>query len=130
MFRYGRINRSSYWLGLLLFVAIFIALGLLTAKPPHVTEVVLVILATPRLHDIGKSGWWAGGVFLAEIAIVVIALVAFQLDTAMAVFGLFALVVMGLLIWLGTVPGDLNPNRYGEPPIPGISMHPWRKNSV
>jgi uncharacterized membrane protein YhaH (DUF805 family) len=128
--RYGRINRASYWLALALFVSAFIALSLLTARPPHVAEVVLIIFATPRLHDIGLSGWWAGGVFLTEIAMVVIAIVTLPVDAAMTIFGVFALLVIGLLIWLGAVAGDPNPNRYGDPPTRGISMYPWEKKSV
>ena len=130
MSRYGRINRASYWLGLALFVTAFIAFSLLTAQPPHVTWFALVIFATPRLHDVGLSGWWAGSVFLAEVAMVVVAIVTLPHDAIMIVLGVSAPVVIGLLIWLGAVAGDPNPNRYGEPPTPGISMYPSQKNSV
>lgn len=130
MFRYGRMNRATYWLGLGLFVAAFIALSLLTAKPPQIAEIILIVFAIPRLHDIGMSGWWVGGVFLAEIALAVVALIALPPNTSMNAFGVFALVVVGLLIWLGAVAGDPNPNRYGDPPAGGVSAYPRQKNSV
>lgn len=123
----GRINRASYWTSLGLCAALYILLNLISKKQVAVSEVILVILCVPRLHDVGKSGWWAGGVVLAEIVLVVISFVTLPIDTATIPVGIFAIVVLGLLIWLGAIPGQPETNKYGEPPAPGVAFSGRRK---
>src|SRR5215204_881364 len=53
----GRMNRATYWLGLAVGLAVF-ALLRIFMKDASINEVVLLILAIPRLHDTGRSGWW------------------------------------------------------------------------
>jgi uncharacterized membrane protein YhaH (DUF805 family) len=122
----GRMNRASYLPLLGLSLAFCVALVTLQ-KRGGFSEIILVMLAVPRLHDIGKSGWWAGGFFLAEVIITLISVWLLPLDAATIPLGLFVIVVFGLLIWLGTVPGQAGTNRYGESPAPGFSRGWWKK---
>jgi uncharacterized membrane protein YhaH (DUF805 family) len=100
--------------------------NLVSTKRAAVPEFMLFAIAVPRLHDIGRTGWWAGGAFILELVLAGAMLVAatqhlISLDTMMAIFGIFTLVVAGLLIYLGTMPGDVADNRFGEPPRAGLS---------
>jgi uncharacterized membrane protein YhaH (DUF805 family) len=118
----GRANRATYWLGLAIAAAAYIILNLMSSKQVAVSEVILIFIAVPRLHDVGMSAWWAGGAFLLEIAIAVISFVTLSPEAALAVLGLFTIGVAGLLIWLGAVPGQPFANRFGEPPASGLQF--------
>jgi uncharacterized membrane protein YhaH (DUF805 family) len=65
-----------------------------------------------RLHDRGRSGWWA--------ALVLAAVVAIWPEPGRA-FGplafLFGLVVVWAIIELGVMPGEVGANRYGPNPL-------------
>jgi uncharacterized membrane protein YhaH (DUF805 family) len=103
-------------------VAIGAAMVAFDVKLPAIGEIVFIFLGVPRLHDIGWSGWWAAGVILVEIVIVVVAVLTLTRDDAYIVAGLFVLVVMGLLAVLGLVPGQAGANRFGAQPAAGISF--------
>jgi uncharacterized membrane protein YhaH (DUF805 family) len=73
-----------------------------------------------RLHDTGRSGWWAGGYFL--VIIVGVVLVGFAAagnpngDGMLAFAGLFGLGVLGytvMLIVFYCLKGHSEPNKYG-----------------
>ena len=64
-----------------------------------------------RLHDRGRSGWWAA-LILASIAAIWPHPVGF-LDFA------FFLVVIWALVELAIMPGEQGPNRYGANPVAG-----------
>ena len=102
-------------------VAICVAIGLIMHSPFQGAPLLLLIIAVPRLHDIGKSGWWALGVlaveFLAGMAIGKF-LPPEQLLSAITAT---ALVVVALAILLGCLPGQGEPNRYGPVPASGLS---------
>jgi uncharacterized membrane protein YhaH (DUF805 family) len=66
----GRINRASYWLGVVILLAISLAVVLLIILllpqlalaiiPVGVVSLwVALALAVKRLHDRNKSGWWS-----------------------------------------------------------------------
>jgi len=130
MLRNWRINRVTYWAGLGLILAIYVALNFLSSKQVAVSEGVLMFLCIPRLHDIGKSGWWVGGVFFLEIAVVVISLSILPLKTALIPLGIFTFIVAGLLVWLGTIPGQPDANRFGDPPAPGFGLNATKKTPL
>ena len=113
MFRQSRINRATYWLGL---VVIFIFLFAIRTTPGHrfPGEVLFSLICIPRLRDLGWSAWWVAPVFLVEI---IVALSAGMVGLTYFVFVLFALLVL-----LGVLSGDPAPNRFGEPPPRGISF--------
>ena len=101
MFWSGRINRATYWVCVGLIVALYLLFNLISSKQTAVSEVVLILVCVPRLHDIGKSGWWAGGFFLAEIVIAVISFATLPLKLATVPLGLFVVIVAGLMILAG-----------------------------
>lgn len=126
-----RIGRARYW-GLVvgLFVAGYL-LSFIPAASFGVTFAWLLLYAW-RLHDFGRSGWWAVGVFVAVMALAIVGLVL-NLDAAMfylegqgeaptpegnLVFVVFVggalLIQLALTIWLGVVRGDAGENRYGD----------------
>jgi uncharacterized membrane protein YhaH (DUF805 family) len=120
--RRGRINRATYWLCLVVISAIFAAIIALTGKRVPFGEIALIVLCVPRLHDIGQSGWWVGGMIIAEIAVMIAALASLPEDQALAVLGLFGLLILVGLVVLGALPGQPGPNRFGPPPAPGLSF--------
>lgn len=110
-----------------LIVSLYVLFNLISSKHTAVSEVVLILVCVPRLHDIGKSGWWAGGFFLAEIVIAVISFASLPLQLATVPLGLFVVIVAGLMIWLGAIAGDPLANRFGEPPARGVTLTRQRK---
>jgi len=119
----GRANRATYWFSLGVVALLVVTGALLFHAPVKVSEIVLVFVCVPRLHDIGRSGWIAGGVFLVEIAVITAAALLLQdEDGILAVAGVMALVIAGLLIWLGCIPSDRVSNAYGGQPGPGIGF--------
>ena len=119
--RNARLNRTWYWLGLFVLTAIAVALNVF-GKHAGIAEIVLFYLCVPRLHDIGLSGWWFGGALLLEFAVVAASLLLLPLSSFLAVFGIFGLAAICVLIWLGIKRGDPDANRFGEPPSPGLSF--------
>jgi uncharacterized membrane protein YhaH (DUF805 family) len=126
---YGRINRFTYWTAIGLIAAVYAAIMLIAKKQVAVTEVALIAVAVPRLHDIGKSAWWAGAAFIAEIAVAVIGVVTLGED-ARVLLGLFVLVIVGCMVWLGCKRGDPATNQFGEPPTLGVSWSFGRVKSA
>jgi uncharacterized membrane protein YhaH (DUF805 family) len=117
-------NRALYLLTLSLVILLYLTLNFVSSKHGSISEGVLIFLCIPRLHDIGKSGWFVLiGIFIEVIGLVV-GFSFFSLEGAKAVEGLAVIIIIGLLIWLGTIPGDPTPNRWGEPPAPGVQF--WR----
>ncbi len=71
-----------------------------------------------RLHDVGRTGWWAAGVLIAFELVAVLALFkSIPLEVAGGVY----IVVLGLVILLGAVPGTPGPNKFGNPPRRGVA---------
>ena len=115
-------------LGLILAFALFSAF-VLEKKSGYVSEVVLVLLCVPRIHDLGKSGWIVGGILFAYVVFVFSLVGVLDLDTAQIALGVLNLVITGLLVWLGVLPGQTFANAYGEPPGPGIDFRLRRMQS-
>lgn len=66
-------------------------------------------LLAKRLHDRGRSGWWA--------AIVIIALIAvWPLPRSFFDF-IFAAIVVWAVVELGIMPGEAGANRFGPSPL-------------
>jgi uncharacterized membrane protein YhaH (DUF805 family) len=125
----GRINRPTYFLALVILTVIWTLMGIFQVRGPG--EFLILMLTIPRLHDIGKSGWWAAGGILAVTVIALIG--AFTLpgilhddDLVGAAGGVLVLVVMAVFVGLGCVRGQDGVNKYGEPPPPGVSFKTYR----
>ncbi len=118
----GRTNRATYWTAIAVIAALMIAATLWAGKPPQVGEIVLIFVGVPRLHDIGKSGWlvlWPLGL---ELVGGIGAIIFLPRETALQVVGLVMLIIAGLMIWLGCIPGQGSENRFGPPPASGIQL--------
>ena len=118
----GRINRAWYWVGAAAVAVIYLVLLLTQAQQVPISEVALVFLSVPRLHDIGKSGWFVLIGIGVEILGIIIGFSFFSFEDAQGVTGLATLVIAGLLVWLGAIPGDPKANAWGEPPAPGLQL--------
>jgi uncharacterized membrane protein YhaH (DUF805 family) len=116
----GRTNRATYWLTVGMCILLYAAFYLITGDHVSISEIVLLLICIPRLHDIGKSGWWSGGLILVQFALLGLAIGLLPLEQAKHVMGVFVLLVAGLMIWLGCVPGQPFANKFGEPPAPGF----------
>jgi uncharacterized membrane protein YhaH (DUF805 family) len=123
----GRANRAIYWLSIGLVVVLYAGISMLSRKQVGVSEGVLLAVAVPRLHDIGRTGWLT----LVPIGIEVVGLIAafsmLPLETAKIAMGVVTLVIAALMIWLGAIPGQPSLNSFGEPPVPGLGA--WRKRN-
>ena len=122
VFTKGRMNRPTYWLSLGIVVVIYALLIAFTTKPPAIAEVLMILLGVPRLHDIGRSGWWIALLFVFEIAAVGIGFMLLPLAMVMIVAGLVLFIMLIAMGILGCIPGDSGPNVFGEPPGPGVSF--------
>lgn len=116
----GRTNRANYWAALGVVATLLIGLSLITHETVPVQEFVLVFICVPRLHDIGRSGWWVAAPIAFEVIATIAALTLLSEEMAGVVLGGMTLVLAGLLTWLGAVPGERQANRFGEPPIRGV----------
>jgi uncharacterized membrane protein YhaH (DUF805 family) len=114
-------NRAMYGLFLGIILLLYVGISLLASKPPSMSEVVLIFLAVPRLHDIGKSGWFVLIGLAVEVAAIAV-MVSLPLEQARGIVGLASLTIVGLMIVLGVIPGSPDSNRWGEPPEPGLSF--------
>lgn len=126
--RYGRINRATYFLCLAILTVIWGLASVYKVRIPG--EILVALVAIPRLHDIGKSAWWAGGALLLEIAVVFVALPfaisAKQPEIVAMAGGLLVVALWGVMILLGCIRGNDGVNKYGAPPPPGVSFKTYR----
>ncbi len=116
-----RTNRATYWASAVLVAALYALLNVLLPTRSSVSEVVLVILCVPRLHDIGRTGWLVLAPLALEIAAAV-GLFILPQDDGYVVFGVAVLIILGAMVWLGVIPGEPEANRFGDPPPPGVQF--------
>ena len=115
----GRASRSEFWWWQLFTIL----LGLVTSVVPVLNLIASLAVLVPglavsvrRLHDIGRSGWWLGGFYLAAaVFAIVLSSEASQFNssfTGSAIVGIGVLVyAVVLLVWYCT-PGQPGRNRY------------------
>jgi len=111
----GRMNRATYWSilgGMVVFVVVVAAFGV---RPPRIAEGLLIFLCVPRLHDMGRSGWWVLIPLSAELVALVVTFTAFRSDDASMIFGGVFLAIAMFVAVLGLIPGQPHANRFGEP---------------
>lgn len=131
-----RIGRGHYWLA----AAALVGLGFLVdAVAPNsggsVTLVPWLMIFAWRLHDFGRSGWWAVLFFVVVAAVMIAGVIlgydayVYYLDgetsagppapdklAYLVALGGGALALnLGFMIWLGIRKGDAGENRYGLP---------------
>jgi uncharacterized membrane protein YhaH (DUF805 family) len=128
----GRCNRQQCWVvAAVLFVSPVLAN--IVHLPVEGTEVFWLVLYGRRLHDFGKTLWWAVGVVLLSL-VPVILLGAIEgkafrdlmlnqgVDDSghrslayLAAIGSAFLIQHGFTVWLGLQKGDEGQNRFGTP---------------
>jgi uncharacterized membrane protein YhaH (DUF805 family) len=119
-----RINRQTYWTILLPIVVLFgLAIAFLP-KPPGIGEVILITLGVPRLHDLGRSGWWMAVPIGAEIVGIGAGIALGGFDGILIAGGVVVLLMAVMMVVIGLIPGQTEANAFGEPPPPGFG---WRK---
>ena len=109
-------NRATYWSVLGLMVVFVIAVAAFGFRTPRIAEGLLIFLCVPRLHDLGKSGWWVLIPLGIELVALIVAMAAVTPDEAGLIFGGVLLVVVGFVVVLGLIPGQPHANRFGELP--------------
>jgi uncharacterized membrane protein YhaH (DUF805 family) len=118
----GRMNRAGYWLCVAIIAVLYFAMNFVFRTRTPISEVVLIFLCVPRLHDIGRSGWLVLIPLALEVGGAIAAFSSLPPGTGLAVMGVIVLLIAGLIIWLGCVRGDQSANRFGEAPSPGIEF--------
>jgi uncharacterized membrane protein YhaH (DUF805 family) len=111
----GRFNRATYWLCLCIIVGAVVIMAELGVRPPRIGEAMLILMCVPRLHDLGKSGWWVLIPLGLELVAIVVAITAFSAEDAYIPLAGAFLVVAGFIVVLGLIPGQPQANRFGEP---------------
>ncbi len=136
----GRARRSEYW-WFFLFVQLVVNLpNLVPVVGPMISLVAWVAtiipsisMATRRLHDIDRTGWWQLLFFAAWIIVIAMTFAGltffivnaiddseFDSWMSLAVLGVSgSLMVFGLTVWWivwFTKKGDFGPNKYGPDP--------------
>ena len=136
----GRASRSEYWYFVLFAVLANMVASLIdsilfgtvyyTADYGPVSSLVWLGLLLPsmavgwrRLHDINRSGWWVGGLFLAIPAITFVFPFLFPvlfltenedwIGLLLVVPGILLFIYLIVLFFFACTKGDLVPNRYG-----------------
>ena len=109
----GRANRRDYWLWVGPLIVLSIVLGAAGAAVLSVAVTVPILFVwIRRLHDLGRTGWWAPGIN------VVLNASAFALRFALpdgsgALLGLVVYLIA--IVGLGVAPGQPRPNEFGLP---------------
>ena len=116
----GRASRPEYW-----WWVLFTALVAIIPVSILVTFIPSLALASRRLHDIGKSGWWQllplGGLILVFLILFSAgayfeSLWPMSLMELLVSLVLFPASIVLLIVWLAK-KGDEGPNKYGPDPI-------------
>jgi uncharacterized membrane protein YhaH (DUF805 family) len=113
-----RINRATFWLGILILFAVMLIVSTVSRNMPTLLTggaVALALLGRPRLHDFGLTGW----VLLVPVAAIVAILVAAR-GFGPAWEGVTAVdvVMLATVALLGAIPGHGGINRFGRPQKP------------
>jgi uncharacterized membrane protein YhaH (DUF805 family) len=133
----GRLNRSKYWLFVILSLAVLAAVvGLILAVEagtPGLVAVVVVYLlmlyagvavGIKRLHDRDKSGWWLLIFFLLPNVLSI----GGRLSGSVGLNAVLGLAALAILIWavveLGCLRGTGGPNQYGPDPLGDTAIAP------
>ena len=119
----GRIGRRSFAplaLGLLGLWQVY--QWQLSASLPSALNLIIGLMLTylglcllnQRLHDLGRSGWWA--------ALPLISLYGLAYSPALHHAAATGLILLALIITFSLIPGNRDHNRYG--PVPGFRTRP------
>lgn len=117
----GRAGRGEYWAVTALIFAVCIALSFVPnlGSASIGGAIALAMIQVRRLHDLGRTGWWALAILLAPLAATLVLAPVAGLEIAA---GVGMLIELALIVALGAIVGDAGENRFG-PPAP----FSWRR---
>ncbi len=115
-----RMNRLTYSVLLASFVVVVTIILQFTDRPGP-TEVLAAFIVVPRLHDIGRSGWWYVALVACEFAAIAIGWQG-GTDGILIAGGVFMLLALVVLTVLAFIPGEPQENRWGLPPEFGFHL--------
>jgi uncharacterized membrane protein YhaH (DUF805 family) len=109
----GRSDRKEYWAFVGIVVALSIAISLIPGAPTSTGSTgAMLIIQIRRFHDLGRTGWWAVGLTVAQFVVMLPVLLLAPEEIGLAVVGLIGIAV---IVGMGAVPGDRYENRFGPP---------------
>lgn len=117
----GRTARIVYWRFFVINLVIEFCLSWLW-RPLDIIYVLAIFvpglaLTTRRLHDTGRLTWWMI-LPIAIMSLLVIGQLFLRMNPVLA--GMPIVLGIGLLVWLMVLmaqPGQIQANRWGEPPV-------------
>lgn len=118
---HGRANGPTFWTWLLGLYAIEAVCNFTIHGPFPLSQFLYPLICVPRLHDVGRSGWWAFGAAVLGIALGTLASVYLSPMNARHVRGAIVLVELILLVILGVSSGQPGANKFGDPPSKGVA---------
>ena len=143
----GRINRTKYWLAVLVYIAVSVIMVLISlAIVPHsflLTYLLMIMylivgfgcfvsgvaVGVKRLHDRDKKDWWLLIFYIVPIVMfgtaMVTAMKGISEDTRTGSESIealiYSLIAIAIMIWalveLGCLRGTFGANRYGPDPV-------------
>lgn len=136
----GRTRRSHFWIGWLICLGLSVVAGWIPLLGALLSIALIwpsLAIAVKRLHDMGKSGWFAAipwvvnivGVCFAFVTVGVTAITSAAalereepaailalLGPVLGVLAVLALVNLGFLLWIGVTDSQPGDNRFGPNP--------------
>ena len=119
----GRSRRSEYWWAFLIVAVTKLACTATPFTSVYVSRLLTLALLPAtirRLHDTGRSGWWAAGWFALDLAtIFVVPLAGKLLDAALAalnIVGLASIAYMIAMVVFLCKDSHKEANKYGPSP--------------
>jgi uncharacterized membrane protein YhaH (DUF805 family) len=125
----GRLNRALYWSVFSLLFLLVLVMRFVFGLQATLSLAGLICIAIPRLHDIGRTGWLVAIPMGLELAMGW--LVPGTPDHAqLLALNAVSLLVLSSVVWLGSVRGQPETNRFGPPPPSGIGALKRRVRSA
>ena len=110
---HGRGGRREYWTQVGMLLVVSFVMGNAAPYLGIALNLMLMSVQIRRVHDIGRSGWWAVAATAAPIILVIPVLLVASLDLATITGVIFEVM---LIVGIGALPGDPEENRFGPPP--------------
>jgi uncharacterized membrane protein YhaH (DUF805 family) len=108
-FLQGRSSRLEYWAGIGVVVLVMVGAAVMHGRLGSALAAPLLFLMVRRLHDAGRTGWWAAAIEFGPIFLALLLVRPIGAPAAVAVAGF--LTIAGLIV-LGWLPED-GDNRFG-----------------
>ena len=128
----GRMNRATYLCSLGMIITLLVVF-----RPGMGTGLgVMFAMSAFRLHDIGLSSKWSILPMIAAMAAVFLPVTLVGAPGVVwgavvgILMGTIPVILLGLMIWLASIPGQPHENRFGEPPRPGVTWFKGRPKPV